>query len=56
MLGNQMALLQTPQSQAGVMSFYDAPTKGPKINPKIIVIAVAAFAIIILLLNHFIYY
>ncbi len=51
-----MALLQTPQSQAGVMSFYDAPTKGPRINPKIIVIVVASIAIIILILNHFIYY
>ncbi|HUC38553.1 MAG TPA: preprotein translocase subunit Sec61beta [Candidatus Acidoferrum sp.] len=50
-----MALLQSPQQSAGVMSFYDAPTKGPKVNPKIILIIVAAFAIIILVANHFLY-
>jgi preprotein translocase subunit Sec61beta len=49
-----MALLQTPQSQAGVMSFYDAPTKGPKVNPKIVLIVVIAFAVIVLLANHII--
>ncbi len=36
------------------MSFYDAPTKGPKINPKIVLIAVVAFAVIILIVNHFV--
>lgn len=49
-----MALLQSPQSQAGVMSFYDAPTKGPKIDPRIIIILVIAFAVVILVANHFI--
>jgi preprotein translocase subunit Sec61beta len=48
-----MSLLQTPQSQAGVMSFYDAPSKGPKINPKIVLILVVAFAVIVLSVNHF---
>lgn len=47
--------LYSPQSQAGVTSFYDAPTKGPKVNPKFIVIAVVAFSLIILIANHFIY-
>jgi preprotein translocase subunit Sec61beta len=49
-----MALLQSPQSQAGVMSFYDAPTKGPKIDPRIIIILIIAFAVVILIANHFI--
>ena len=49
-----MALLQTPQSQAGVMSFYDAPTKGPKVSPRVVLIAVIAFAVIVLVANHFI--
>ncbi len=49
-----MSLLQTPQSQAGVMSFYDAPSKGPKVNPKLVLIGVAAFALIILVAGHFV--
>jgi preprotein translocase subunit Sec61beta len=50
-----MANLYTPQSQAGVLSFYDAPTKGPKVNPKIVLGVVIAFAVIILVIDHFIY-
>ncbi len=50
-----MALLGSPQQSAGVMSFYDAPTKGPKVNPKIVLILVASFAIIVLIINHFIF-
>ena len=49
-----MALF-SPQSQAGVMSFYDAPSKGPKVNPKILLIAIFAFAIVIVIIDHFIY-
>ncbi|MCL4381580.1 preprotein translocase subunit Sec61beta [Candidatus Marsarchaeota archaeon] len=48
-----MASLYTPQSQAGVMSFYDAPSKGPKLNPKIVLIAIFVFGIIIILIDHF---
>jgi Sec61beta family. len=51
-----MASLYSPQSQAGVLSFYDAPTKGPKINPKYVLIGVTIFAIAILIANHLIYY
>ncbi len=47
-----MASLYSPQSQAGVMSFYDAPAKGPKISQKIIFIAVAVFAIVVLVIDH----
>ncbi len=36
------------------MSFYDAPSKGPKINPKVIVIAVLVFAIVIIIADKFI--
>lgn len=46
--------LYSPQSQAGVTSFYDAPTKGPKINPKFVIVAVTMFAIIILIADHFV--
>ncbi len=51
-----MASLYSPQSQAGVLSFYDAPTKGPKLSPKVIIVAVVVFAIIILVADHLIYY
>ncbi|MCL4383215.1 MAG: preprotein translocase subunit Sec61beta [Candidatus Marsarchaeota archaeon] len=47
-----MAELYTPQSQAGVMSFYDAPSKGPKINPKLILVAISIFAILIIIINR----
>ncbi len=43
-----MANLYSPQSQAGIMSFYDAPTKGPMINPKIIIAVILAFSIIVM--------
>ena len=42
-----------PQQQAGILSFYDAPERGPSLNPRIILIAVAVFAIAVLILNHF---
>jgi preprotein translocase subunit Sec61beta len=48
-----MAELSTPQSSAGVLSFYDAPEKGPKLNAKLILIAIAVFAIIIMIIDHF---
>ncbi len=48
-----MATLYSPQSQAGVMSFYDAPTKGPKLNPKLVLIAIFAIGVMILLLDKF---
>jgi preprotein translocase subunit Sec61beta len=48
-----MAGLSQPQSQAGILSFYDAPERGPKLNAKVILIAVAAFTLIIILLDHF---
>ncbi|MCL5419390.1 MAG: preprotein translocase subunit Sec61beta [Candidatus Marsarchaeota archaeon] len=49
-----MATLNQPQSQAGILSFYDAPERGPKFGAKSILIAVAAFTIIIMVLDHFI--
>ncbi len=48
-----MALLQSPQSQAGVMSFYDAQTNGPKINPKIVLVAIMVFAVAIMIIDKF---
>lgn len=50
-----MAGLFTPSSSAGIQSFYDAPTKGPKINPKIVLVAVVVFTIIVLVADHFLY-
>ncbi|MCL5100387.1 MAG: hypothetical protein M1122_00320 [Candidatus Marsarchaeota archaeon] len=49
-----MATLSTPQQQAGVLSFYDAPEKGPLLNAKILLIAVAVFTIVIIVLDHFV--
>ena len=50
-----MASLFSPQSQAGVLSFYDAPSKGPKINPKFVLVAVIIFALAVILMDHVIY-
>ncbi len=47
--------LGSPQSQAGIMNFYDTTAPGPKINPKIVLGIVVAFVVIILIINHFIY-
>lgn len=44
--------LSTPQSQAGVLSFYDAPEKGPTINAKLLIIGVAVFVIIVVIFDH----
>ena len=47
--------LFTPQSSAGIQSFYDAQTTGPKINPKILIAVVVAFTVIVLVADHFIH-
>lgn len=46
-----MAGVSTPQSQAGILSFYDAPEHGPSMNPKVVLIGVVIFAVIIVILN-----
>ncbi len=51
-----MAGLASPQSQAGIINFYDAQTSGPKLNPKIVLALVVIFVIIILIINHIAYY
>lgn len=48
-----MATLSTPTQQAGILSFYDAPERGPLLNPKMVLITVFAFGVIVLLLDHF---
>ncbi|MDE1856181.1 MAG: preprotein translocase subunit Sec61beta [Candidatus Micrarchaeota archaeon] len=48
-----MAGISTPANQAGVMSFYDAPSKGPLLNPRFVLLIVAVFAVAILVLDHF---
>ena len=47
-----MASIGSPQSQAGIINFYDAQTNGPKLNPKLVVIAVAVFAVIVIIADH----
>jgi preprotein translocase subunit Sec61beta len=49
-----MATLQTPQQSAGILSFYDAPEKGPKLNAKLVVILIVVFALIVLVFDHFV--
>ncbi len=48
-----MAGIGSPQSQAGIINFYDAQTNGPKLNPKLVVVVVVAFAIVVIVANHF---
>lgn len=50
-----MAGLYTPQSSAGIQSFYDAPSKGPKLNPKLVLGIIIVFALVILVADHFLY-
>ncbi len=48
-----MATIGTPQQQAGILSFYDAPSKGPLVSPKLAIALVAVFAVIVLIFDHF---
>ena len=43
--------LSTPQQQAGILSFYDAPERGPKLNAKMVLIIVAVFALLIVVFD-----
>ncbi len=47
-----MASLATPQSQAGILSFYDAPERGPRMNVKYVIIGIAIFAIVVLIFDR----
>jgi preprotein translocase subunit Sec61beta len=42
-----------PQQQAGILSFYDAPEKGPRLDAKVILIGIAIFVVVIIILDHF---
>ena len=46
--------LSTPQQQAGILSFYDAPEKGPRMNAKFLLILIAVFTISAIVLDHFV--
>lgn len=46
--------LSSPQSQAGIINFYDAQTAGPKLNPKIVLIVIVVFVLAIIVLNRLI--
>ena len=48
-----MSTISTPQQQAGILSFYDAPEQGPQMNAKALLIAVIIFALVVLIFNHF---
>ena len=45
--------LSTPQQQAGILSFYDAPEMGPRIDMKIVLIAIALLTLFIVILDHY---
>lgn len=47
--------LYTPQSSAGIQSFYDAPAKGPKLSPKVILVIVVVFTVAIMIADHFLF-
>ncbi len=44
--------LSTPQQQAGVLSFYDAPEHGPTLNAKVVLIIIAVFVVAIIIFDH----
>jgi len=44
--------LNTPQSQAGVLSFYDAPERGPTLNMKVLLAAIGLFVVVVLVFDH----
>ena len=46
--------ISTPQSQAGILSFYDAPERGPSLNPRVVLIAVVIFSVLVIIFNHFV--
>lgn len=46
--------LSTPQQQAGILSFYDAPEKGPRINAKFVLVLISVFTIVVIVLDHFV--
>lgn len=45
--------LSTPQQQAGILSFYDAPERGPKVSAKVLLVAVALFTLLVIIFDHF---
>ena len=46
-----MATIAGPRSQAGIISFYDAPEKGHLFSPAVFLIAVFAFALLVIVLD-----
>jgi preprotein translocase subunit Sec61beta len=48
-----MATIAGPRSQAGIISFYDAPEKGYLFNPKLFLIAVVVFSVLVIVLDFF---
>jgi preprotein translocase subunit Sec61beta len=48
-------MLQSPQSSAGIINFYDGQTNGPMLNPKLVLVAVLVLAVVIIIIDHFTY-
>lgn len=44
--------ISTPQQQAGVLSFYDAPEHGPVLNVKVVLVVIALFVVAVLIFDH----
>ncbi|MCL4365355.1 MAG: hypothetical protein M1569_03565 [Candidatus Marsarchaeota archaeon] len=44
--------ISTPQQQAGVLSFYDAPEHGPVLNARVVLVVIAVFVIAVLIFDH----
>ncbi|MDE1834194.1 MAG: hypothetical protein KGH64_02550 [Candidatus Micrarchaeota archaeon] len=44
--------ISTPQQQAGVLSFYDAPERGPQLSARFVLIVVAVFVALIIIFDH----
>jgi len=45
--------VSTPQQQAGILSFYDAPERGPRLDARMLLIAISIFTLLIIIFDHF---
>ncbi len=45
--------LSSPQQSAGILSFYDAPELGPRMNARLILTVIGLFTLLVLILDHF---
>ena len=45
--------LSSPQQSAGILSFYDAPELGPRMNSRLVLTVIGLFTLLVLILDHF---